>query len=86
MVKKITLSKTNEPNDEAPSHEGFEITKEEMAGYSKSMTRYNASVFRMWLTKSKKIMNRDLVLVMYDPSMLTLTQKVALWVFRKLFI
>lgn len=86
MVKHISITTENKDPKEDPSHEGFDISKDNISLYSKSMTRLNANILRLWFTKSSKIMNRDLVLVMYEPKNLTLFQSLILWVFKRWFI
>ncbi len=84
-VDSIILTAEREGPKPPPSHEGFPIDKDFISHCSKSMSRMNATTMKLYLTESANIMNRDLLMVILEPKRLTLTQRFALWFFRKVF-
>lgn len=68
IVKKlsVTVGKPESDGESELSNEGFEIEKEYIASMSESMDQYGASRIVLSLTNSRKIMGRNLYIIMAD--------------------
>lgn len=83
-IKWLSLS-VERPKGEKkdPSHDGFDIDKEFMSDVSKTMTRLNASTMKLNFSKCGTMMNRDVMIAIWDFQKLTLIQRTVIWMFKK---
>lgn len=83
---KVSLRQKNPNKVQAePSHEGFDIKQAEVSLYSRKMSSMNASSFRLTFFESSKIMNRNMMIFMWEPSKMTRMERFVYWLFTKVF-
>lgn len=85
-IESVSISVKNEkPESERgePSHVGFSLEQEFMSLASRRMTKMNANIMKLTFTKCRTMMNRDVMVMIWEPENLTLTQKFVMYLFKK---
>ena len=89
-MKKITsftetVVNKNKKADTPVGNFGFTIEKEDIRDFAAEMTALNAATLKLTYTRCSTINNRNFMMVMWTPSMLTLKQRFALFLFKRWF-